>query len=57
MNDQLPRWQQTLNDKKDAQIAMHENAFGKLGELQTPEQKRRLKAALAKTDDEKDKGK
>lgn len=41
-----PTWEQSLAQKHDHQIEAHEAQFGKLGELQTPEQKKALAKAL-----------
>lgn len=46
--DELPGWQQAMADKHRAQMLDHQMRYGDLGELQTKEQKQRLKAELKK---------
>lgn len=45
--EMLPRWEQNLMRKHEEQIHQHETQFGKLGELQTQEQKEALNNAVA----------
>lgn len=48
MNDNIPGWMKTIQQKNEMQIKAHETRYGKLGELQTPEEK----SALAKANQE-----
>lgn len=43
----MQRYEEIINAKHVQQIAAHEQAFGKLGELQTESQKKALKRTLA----------
>ena len=42
-----PTWEQVMKSKHETQIAAHEARFGKLGELQSPEEKSALAQSVS----------